>query len=94
MQFSDLTTTVYQEALLKLNGLNNVRSRGVNIGEYMQGKYPLMMFGVPAAGVAMVRAAPKETRRLAGSVVISATLSCFLTGITEPLEFTFLFLAP
>ena len=94
VQFSDLTTTVYQEALLKLNGLNNVLSKGVNIGQYMQGKYPFMMFGLPAAGVAMVMAAPKENRRMAGSVVISASLTCFLTGITEPLEFTFLFLAP
>lgn len=94
VQFSDLTTTVYQEALLKLNGLSNVLSKGVNIGQYMQGKYPFMMFGLPAAGVAMVMAAPKENRRMAGSVVISASLTCFLTGITEPLEFTFLFLAP
>lgn len=94
VQFSDLTTTVYQEALLKLNGLNNVLSKGVNIGQYMQGKYPFMMFGLPAAGAAMVMAAPKENRRMAGSVVISASLTCFLTGITEPLEFTFLFLAP
>lgn len=94
VQFSDLTTTVYQEALLKLNGLSNALSKGVNIGQYMQGKYPFMMFGLPAAGVAMVMAAPKENRRMAGSVVISASLTCFLTGITEPLEFTFLFLAP
>lgn len=94
VQFSDLTTTVYQEALLKLSGLSNVLSKGVNIGQYMQGKYPFMMFGLPAAGVAMVMAAPKENRRMAGSVVISASLTCFLTGITEPLEFTFLFLAP
>ena len=94
VQFSDLTTTVYQEALLKLDPLSNVFSKGVNIGQYMQGKYPFMMFGLPAAGVAMVMAAPKENRRMAGSVVISASLTCFLTGITEPLEFTFLFLAP
>lgn len=95
VEFSDLTTTVYQKALHELSGLTaTASSQGVNIGQYMQGKYPFMMFGLPAAGAAMVMAAPKENRRMAGSVVISASLTCFLTGITEPLEFTFLFLAP
>ena len=95
VEFSDLTTTVYQKALHELSGLTaTASSQGVNIGQYMQGKYPFMMFGLPAAGAAMVMAAPKENRRMAGSVVISAALTCFLTGITEPLEFTFLFLAP
>lgn len=53
-----------------------------------------MIFGLPAAAVAMVMAAPKENRKLAGSAVISAGITSFLTGITEPIEFTFLFLAP
>ena len=60
VQFSDLTTTVYQEALLKLNGLNNVLNKAVNIGQYMQGKDPSMMFGLPAGAVPVVRVAPKE----------------------------------
>lgn len=67
---------------------------GVNPGQYQQGKYPFMIFGLPAAAVAMVMAAPKENRKLAGSAVISAGITSFLTGITEPIEFTFLFLAP
>lgn len=67
---------------------------GVNPGQYEQGKYPFMIFGLPAAAAAMVMAAPKQNRKQAGSIVISAGLTSFLTGITEPMEFSFLFLAP
>ena len=67
---------------------------GVNPGQYEQGKYPFMIFGLPAAAAAMVMAAPKENRKTAASIIGSAALTSFLTGITEPLEFTFLFLAP
>ena len=52
------------------------------------------MFGLPAAGFAMVMAAKKENRQLAVSIIGAAALTSFLTGITEPIEFTFLFLAP
>lgn len=66
-----------------------------NPGQYMQGKYPFMIFGLPAAGAAMIIAAPKgENRKLAFSAIIGAVFTTFLTGITEPIEFTFLFLAP
>jgi PTS system glucose-specific IIC component len=66
-----------------------------NPGQYMQGKYPFMIFGLPAAALAMVMAAPKgQNRKLAFSTVIGAALTSFVTGITEPIEFTFLFLAP
>lgn len=68
---------------------------GVNLGQYMQGKYAFMMFGLPAAAAAITMAAPKgNARKLAFSTVSGAALTSFLTGITEPLEFTFLFLAP
>ena len=67
---------------------------GVNIGQYLQGKYSFMMFALPAAAAAMVMAAPKENRKMCASVVVSAALTSFLTGITEPIEYTFLFLAP
>lgn len=67
---------------------------GVNIGQYMQGKYVFMIFGLPAAGAAMVMAAPKQNRKQAISIIASASFTSFLTGITEPIEFTFLFLAP
>ncbi|WEK83250.1 MAG: PTS transporter subunit EIIC [Mycoplasma sp.] len=67
---------------------------GVNVTQYMEGRYPFMNFGLPAAAAAMVVAAPKNKRKLAFSAVIGAALTTFLTGITEPIEFTFLFLAP
>ena len=67
---------------------------GVHPGSYLQGKFPFMMFGLPAAGAAMVMAAKKENRQLAISIIGAAALTSFLTGITEPIEFTFLFLAP
>ncbi|GHU30207.1 hypothetical protein FACS1894152_8500 [Bacilli bacterium] len=82
--------------------LSNIKQFGtdagvtsVNPGQYMQGKYPFMMFGLPAAAAAMIFVVPKgEKRKQAFSVIGSAAVTCFLTGITEPLEFTFLFLAP
>ncbi|WP_027122374.1 PTS transporter subunit IIABC [[Mycoplasma] imitans] len=67
---------------------------GVNPGQYVQGKYAFMIFGLPAAGAAMIMAAPKDQRKYAASIIISAAFTAFLTGITEPIEFTFLFLAP
>ncbi len=93
IQFGDFTNTVYESAAHKL-GVYDIKSSGVNIGQYMQGKYSFMMFGLPAAAAAMVMAAPKENRKMAGSIVISAGFTAMLTGITEPIEFTFLFLAP
>ncbi|MDE6477319.1 MAG: PTS transporter subunit EIIC [Mycoplasmoidaceae bacterium] len=54
-----------------------------------------MMFALPAAAAAMVLTIPKgENRKVASSIILSAALTSFLTGIAEPLEFTFLFLAP
>lgn len=67
---------------------------GVNPGQYEQGKFPFMIFGLPAAAAAMVMAAPKDQRKTALSIVGSAGLTSLITGITEPIEFTFLFLAP
>lgn len=69
-------------------------TEGVNPGAYMQGKFPFMLFGLPAAGAAMIMAAKKENREIAMSVIGAAAITSFLTGITEPIEFTFLFLAP
>lgn len=67
---------------------------GLKIGRFLQGKFSFMQWGLPAAGAAMVMAAPKENRRVATGVVFPAALTCFVTGVTEPIEFTFLFLAP
>ncbi|WP_263080379.1 N-acetylglucosamine-specific PTS transporter subunit IIBC [Endozoicomonas sp. Mp262] len=63
-------------------------------GVFMGGFYPVMMFGLPAAAFAMYLAAPKEGRAKVGGVLLSVGLTAFLTGITEPLEFMFVFLAP
>ncbi len=61
---------------------------------FMTGKFPFMMFGLPAAAYAMYTLADKENKRAAGGLLFSVALTAFLTGITEPIEFTFLFLAP
>jgi PTS system N-acetylglucosamine-specific IIC component len=63
-------------------------------GMYMTGFFPVMMFGLPAAAVAMYRSAKPEKRKVAGGLLLSAALAAFFTGITEPLEFAFMFLAP
>lgn len=73
---------------------NKLAFPGVDPGQYLQGKFPFMMFGLPAAGAAMIFAAPKQNRKFAFSIVGSSSLTSFLTGITEPIEFTFLFLSP
>lgn len=67
---------------------------GIKLGRFMQGKYPFMIFALPAAGIAMIYAAPKENRKIALGTVAPAIFTAALTGITEPIEFTFLFLAP
>jgi PTS system glucose-specific IIC component len=67
---------------------------GLNLARFMQGKYSFMDFGLPAAAVAIVIAANKENRKVAIGTVIPAAFTAFLTGVTEPIEFTFLFLAP
>jgi PTS system D-glucosamine-specific IIC component len=72
---------------------DNVKDFGVS-GAYMTGKFPFMMFGLPAAAYAMIRQAKPEKRKLAAGILISAALTSFLTGITEPIEFSFLFVAP
>lgn len=60
---------------------------------FMTGKFPFMMFGLPAAAYAMYTLADKENKKAAGGLLFSIALTAFLTGITEPIEFTFLFLA-
>ncbi|SFD04868.1 PTS transporter subunit EIIC [Clostridium uliginosum] len=61
---------------------------------FMAGKFPFMMFGLPAAALAMYRTAAPSKKKVVGSLLISAAVTSLLTGITEPLEFTFLFVAP
>ncbi|GGI42042.1 hypothetical protein GCM10010896_16440 [Mammaliicoccus stepanovicii] len=63
-------------------------------GAFTTGKYPFMMFGLPAAAFAIYRQARPERKKVVGGLMLSAGLTSFLTGITEPLEFSFLFVAP
>ena len=63
-------------------------------GMYMTGFFPFMMFGLPGAAFAMYKAAKPNKKQVVGSLLATAALTSFLTGITEPLEFTFLFVAP
>lgn len=60
----------------------------------MSGFFPIMMFGLPGAALAMYFAAPKERRPMVGGMLLSVAVTAFLTGVTEPLEFLFMFLAP
>ena len=66
----------------------------VEATRFMAGKFPLMIFGLPGAAFAMYRAARPEKRKVVAGLLLSAALTSMLTGITEPLEFTFLFVAP
>ncbi|MGM9636386.1 MAG: PTS transporter subunit EIIC [Eubacteriales bacterium] len=66
----------------------------VDATRFMSGKFPLMIFGLPGAALAMYTCAKPEKRKVAGGLLLSAALTSMLTGITEPLEFTFLFVAP
>lgn len=66
----------------------------VEATRFMAGKFPLMIFGLPGAALAMYRCARPEKRKVIGGLLVSAALTSMLTGITEPLEFTFLFIAP
>ncbi|MBT2288649.1 PTS transporter subunit IIABC [Paenibacillus albidus] len=63
-------------------------------GTFTTGKYPFMMFGLPAAALAIYHEAKSKHKKMVGGLMLSAALTSFLTGITEPLEFSFLFVAP
>ncbi len=66
----------------------------VSATRFMSGKFPFMIFGLPAAAYAMYKCAYPHKRKVAGGLLLSAALTAMLTGITEPIEFTFLFVAP
>ncbi|MGS2742976.1 N-acetylglucosamine-specific PTS transporter subunit IIBC [Halomonas sp. LS-001] len=74
--------------------LNRFFAGDPEAGRFMTGFFPVMMFGLPAAALAMYHAAPKGRRAQVGGLLLSLALTAFLTGVTEPIEFTFMFLAP
>ena len=71
-----------------------VEQFAVSATRFMSGKFPLMIFGLPGAALAMYRTAKPEKKKAVAGLLLSAALTSMLTGITEPLEFTFLFAAP
>ena len=74
--------------------LNRFFAGDPTAGAFMSGFFPVMMFGLPAACLAMYRSAPLEKRSAVAGLLFSMALTSFLTGVTEPIEFTFMFLAP
>jgi PTS system N-acetylglucosamine-specific IIC component len=74
--------------------LNRFFAGDPTAGAFMSGFFPVMMFGLPAACLAMYRSASPEKRPAVGGLLLSMALTSFLTGVTEPIEFTFMFLAP
>ena len=72
----------------------SVEHFAVSATRFMSGKFPLMIFGLPGAALAMYKTAKPEKKRAVSGLLLSAALTSMLTGLTEPLEFTFLFVAP
>ncbi len=72
----------------------SVEHFAVSATRFMSGKFPLMIFGLPGAALAMYKVAKPEKKKAVAGLLLSAALTSMLTGITEPLEFTFLFVAP
>src|SRR5699024_2249892 len=66
----------------------------ITAGNFMAGEFPIMMFGLPAAALAMYHMARPEKKKVVAGLLGSAALTSFLTGITEPLEFSFMFISP
>ncbi len=63
-------------------------------GSFMAGFYPIMLFGLPAVCLAMYREAHPQKRKIVGGILLSSALTSIITGVTEPIEFSFMFLAP
>lgn len=72
----------------------SVEHFSVSATRFMAGKFPLMIFGLPGAALAMYKTAKPEKKKAVSGLLLSAALTSMITGITEPLEFTFLFVAP
>ncbi|MDT4914082.1 MAG: N-acetylglucosamine system or component [Pseudonocardiales bacterium] len=77
-----------------LNCFFNADKRGPDVGIFMTGFFPIMMFALPAACFAMIHEARTDERKAAAGILVTAALTSFVTGVTEPIEFSFLFVAP
>ena len=89
--FGEYTTPA---GVVATGDLNRFFAGDPNAGMFMGGFYIMMMFGMPAVALAMYRAAKPENRSKVGGALASVAFTAFLTGITEPIEFMFMFLAP
>lgn len=94
MRIDGVTVTGAQNIFFAELASKSTQVFSVSATRFMAGKFPFMIFGLPAAAYAMYRTARSEKKKLVGSLLLSAALTSMLTGITEPLEFTFLFVAP
>jgi PTS system N-acetylglucosamine-specific IIC component len=74
--------------------LNRFFAGDPTAGQFMGGFYPIMMFGLPAAALAIVHTARPERRKVVAGMMMSVALTAFVTGVTEPIEFSFMFIAP
>ncbi|GAA2424023.1 PTS transporter subunit EIIC [Actinomadura vinacea] len=74
--------------------INRYLAGDPNAGGFLAGFFPVLMFGLPGAALAIWRAAPAHRRPAVGGIMISAALTAFVTGVTEPIEFAFMFVAP
>lgn len=90
-QFGTFTT---EAGKVVTGDLSRFFAQDPTAGMFMTGFFPIMMFGLPAACLAMITAAKPEKRKAVTGMLLGIALTSFLTGITEPIEFTFLFLAP
>ncbi|SHJ56828.1 PTS transporter subunit IIABC [Hespellia stercorisuis] len=78
----------------QLADAGNIAHFSADATRYFSGEFIFMIFGLPGAALAMYQCAKPEKKKAAGGLLLSAALACMLTGITEPLEFSFLFVAP
>ncbi len=92
-QFGDFSIIEAGAEVVKHGDLWRFFAGDPNAGAFMAGFFPIMMFGLPAAALAMILEAYKENRKATAGILLSAALTSFLTGITEPIEFAFMFLA-
>ena len=74
--------------------INRYLAGDPDAGTFLAGFFPVLMFGLPGAALAIWRAAPPHRRPAVGGIMISAALTAFVTGVTEPIEFSFMFVAP
>ncbi len=78
----------------KSGDINRFLAGDPSAGQFMTGFFPIMMFALPAACLAIVHCARPERRKVVGGMMFSLALTSFVTGVTEPIEFTFMFIAP